>query len=606
MNKKQKKILFRIIISLVCFISLFILFEFVDSTYLKFILFLGLYLYIAYDIILKALKNLRNIRFLDENFLMIIASIGAFIIGAYEEAVAVILFYQVGELFQSYAVNKSRKSISELMQLRPDYANLLIGDEIKTVDPENVKIDDVILVKPGEKIPLDGVIISGNAHLDVKSLTGESLPKEVSVDDNVLSGSININGSLKIKVTKIFEDSTVAKILDLVENATTKKAKTENFITKFARFYTPIVVVLAILLAIIGGVITTNYLEWIYRACNFLVVSCPCALVISIPLSFFAGIATASKNGILIKGGSYLEKFDDIDTFIFDKTGTLTKGSFKVDHVYPTSNCDEILKLAAIAEHKSNHPIAKSIVSAYGKDIDLDYEITEKIGYGIVAKKDDVIYCGNKKLMDKYNIVCPNENNIGTLIYVALNNEFKGIIHVVDELKEESYNVIKELNKAKIKTIMLTGDNEETAKIVAEDLNLNGYKANLLPQDKVEVLEQYLATGKVCFIGDGINDSPVLMRADIGISMGVIGSDAAIEACDIVLMNDDLSNLLVAKKISKKTMRIVIQNIVFAIGIKVLVMILSALGLSNMWFAVFADVGVAIIAILNAFRAFRN
>lgn len=617
MTRKQKKNLIRIFITLILFIIIFTFDHIIDlnsiikndkiSFILPLSLYLLLYLFIAYDVLFKAIRNIINGQVFDENFLMVIATIGAFAIKSFDEAVAVILFYQVGEFFQSYAVGKSRKSISSLMDIRPDYANLLNGDDILTVEPEEVNIDDVIVVKPGEKIPLDGIIIEGVSTLDTKALTGESLPKEVNTGDDVISGCINITQTLKIRVTKAFYDSTVSKILDLVENASSQKSKAENFITKFAKYYTPIVVISAILLAVIPGILTGEYVKWIYRALNFLVVSCPCALVISIPLSFFSGIGAASKNGILIKGSNYLEKFNKVNTFVFDKTGTLTKGNFKVTKVIPEENRDLILELASIAELNSNHPIAKSILKEYGKKVDSKYMLTDVSGFGIIASlENDIIYCGNEKLMKTNNIEYDNITEIGTIVYVARNNKYIGAILICDEIKEEAYSVISDLNKMGNKTIMLTGDNEYIASSVAKSLGVSSYKSSLLPQNKVSEIEKILSLQKnkeyLSFVGDGINDAPVLMRSDIGISMGGVGSDAAIEASDIVLIDDNLKGISTAKKIAKKTMRIVLENIIFAITIKVLVLILSAIGYSNMWLGVFADVGVAVIAILNAMR----
>ena len=535
---------------------------------------------------------------------MCVATIGAYAIFAFSEAVAVLLFYQVGEYFQDYAVNKSRKSISSLMDIRPDYANLLVDNEFKVVDPEDVKIGDIILVKPGEKIPLDGIVVKGETSVDTKSLTGESMPRDLFVNDLVISGCVNITSQIEVKVEKEFYDSTASKILDLVENATSQKAKYENFITKFAKFYTPIVCFLAFLLFLIPGIITSDYKEWLYRALNFLVVSCPCALVISIPLSFFSGIGAASKHGILIKGSNYLEQFNKVNTFVFDKTGTLTKGNFKVTKIYPEELKDDIIKYAAIAEYNSSHPIARSIVEYFNNEIDSTYELTNISGKGIMAKKNnEVILCGNDKLLTDNNISFDIVDEVGTIVYVCKNNKYLGYILITDEIKEESSYVIKSLNEFS-KTIMLTGDNYKQASYVKEMLNLSDFKASLLPQNKVEELNQIKDnnSGLTCFIGDGMNDAPVLATANIGIAMGALGSDAAIEASDIVLMKDDLKGLITLKKIAKKTMRVVKENIIFALTIKIGVLILSALGITNMWIAVFADVGVAILAILNAMR----
>ena len=618
MSKKQKKKLIRIIISLVLFVILFILdlIFTLDSLIpnnkiswiLPFILYLSIYLIIGYDVLLKAIRNIFKGQIFDENFLMIIATIGAFGIKEYAEGVAVLLFYQIGEWFQDYAVKKSRKSISSLMDIRPDFANLRNSDgTYEIVDPDKVNVGDIILVKPGEKIPLDGIIINGESSLDTKALTGESIPVEVSTNSEVLSGSLNLTGTIEIKVTKTFYNSTVSKILDLVENAASKKSKSENFISKFARFYTPLVVFAALVLAISGGLITQDWLIWIKRALNFLVVSCPCALVISIPLSFFAGIGGASKNGILIKGSSFLEKLNKANIFVFDKTGTLTKGNFAITSIIPESKKDEILKYAAIAEANSNHPIALSIKEAYKKKVNTNYQLTNISGKGIIAKGKEVILCGNEKLLEENNIKYEKSNAIGTLIYVAVNDKFLGVICIADEIKEEAKDTINYLNTIGAKSIMLTGDNEKIASSVANELKLTYYKSSLLPQNKVEELEKILTNKNkndvVCFIGDGINDAPALMNSDIGISMGGVGSDAAIEASDIVIMNDNLSAISKAKKIAKKTLTIVNENIIFALGIKAIVLILSIFGLANMWLAIIADVGVSVLAILNAMRA---
>lgn len=627
MSKRDKKKLIRIIVSLILFFAIFITDKIVklDTVFngnlnwlFPFALYLIVYITIGYDVIYKAFANIFHGEFLDENFLMVVATFGAFGLAIYrgvnhldiegfDEACAVLLFYQVGEFFQSYATGKSRKSITSLMDIRPDYANLKTENGVEEVDPEEVKIDDIIVVNPGEKIPLDGKIIKGASTLDTKALTGESLPKEVLEGDEAISGTINLTSQLEIKVEKEFYDSTVSKILELVENATSQKSKAENFITKFARFYTPIVVGLAVLLAIIPSLITGEWSVWIYRALSFLVVSCPCALVISIPLSFFAGIGAASKYGILIKGTNYLEKFNKANTFIFDKTGTLTKGNFAIKNVYPIEKKDEILHLASIAECNSNHPIALSIINSYGKDFEKDYVLTNVAGEGIIAKKNgEKIYCGNEKLMENNNINFIKNEEVGTVVYVAKNDKFFGSIIIADEIKDGAKETIESLSKNGGKTIMLTGDNEKIAESVAESLKLTDYKASLLPQNKVEEIDKIFKEKKkedvICFVGDGINDAPSLMRSDIGIAMGGVGSDAAIEAADMVLMHDDLKDLIIAKKISKKTMRIAYENIIFSLAIKVLILILSAFGITNMWIAVFGDVGVAVIAILNAMR----
>ena len=627
MSKRDKKKLIRIIASLILFFVIFITDKIVklDTVFngnlnwlFPFALYLIVYITIGYDVIYKAFANIFHGEFLDENFLMVVATFGAFGLAIYrgvnhldiegfDEACAVLLFYQVGEFFQSYATGKSRKSITSLMDIRPDYANLKTENGVEEVDPEEVKIDDIIVVNPGEKIPLDGKIIKGASTLDTKALTGESLPKEVLEGDEAISGTINLTSQLEIKVEKEFYDSTVSKILELVENATSQKSKAENFITKFARFYTPIVVGLAVLLAIIPSLITGEWSVWIYRALSFLVVSCPCALVISIPLSFFAGIGAASKYGILIKGTNYLEKFNKANTFIFDKTGTLTKGNFAIKNVYPIEKKDEILHLASIAECNSNHPIALSIINSYGKDFEKDYVLTNVAGEGIIAEKNgEKIYCGNEKLMENNNINFIKNEEVGTVVYVAKNDKFFGSIIIADEIKDGAKKTIESLSKNGGKTIMLTGDNEKIAESVAESLKLTDYKASLLPQNKVEEIDKIFKEKKkedvICFVGDGINDAPSLMRSDIGIAMGGVGSDAAIEAADMVLMHDDLKDLIIAKKISKKTMRIAYENIIFSLAIKVLILILSAFGITNMWIAVFGDVGVAVIAILNAMR----
>ena len=608
----MKKRLIRIIISLILFITLFTIDKVVglddvvdmDFPILPFCLYLAIYILIGYDVVFKAIRNICHGQIFDENFLMCVATIGAYAIGAYEEAVAVLLFYQIGEYFQDYAVNKSRKSISSLMDIRPDYANLIKDGNIEVVDPEDVKVGDIIVIKPGEKVPLDGVITKGASSIDAKSLTGESLPVDLSEGMDIISGCVNLTSTIEVRVEKEFYDSTVSKILDLVENATSKKASYENFITKFAKFYTPIVCALALLLFLIPGIITGNYQEWLYRALNFLVVSCPCALVISIPLSFFSGIGAASKNGILIKGSNYLEQFNKVNTFVFDKTGTLTKGNFKVTKIYPENRKEEIIKFAAIAECNSSHPIALSILDYYNGEVDNSYVLTNVSGKGVMAINDsNTIICGNAKLLEDNNIEYDKANEVGTIIYVAINNKYLGYILISDEVKEESSYVINSLNSFS-KTIMLTGDNFKQAEYVKEMLNLSDFKANLLPQNKVEELNNIMSTstGLTCFIGDGINDAPVLATASIGIAMGALGSDAAIEASDIVLMKDDLKGLITLKKIAKKTMRVVIENIIFALTVKIGVLILSALGITNMWIAVFADVGVAILAILNAMR----
>lgn len=618
MTRKQKKNLIRIIISSVLFITLFIIdkvgvFSSFESSnkfawILRFSLYLIIYLIIGYDVLWKAIRNILHGQVFDENFLMCVATVGALGVKEFPEAVAVLLFYQIGEWFQNYAVGKSRKSITSLMDIRPDFASLKKDDgTFEIVDPSEVKVNDIIQVLPGEKIPLDGIIIKGNTTLDTKALTGESLPQEVKENDNVISGCVNLTSTIEVKVEKEFYDSTVSKILYLVETSSSQKSKSENFITKFAKYYTPIVVFSALFLAIIGGAVTSQWVEWITRALNFLVVSCPCALVISIPLSFFAGIGGASRYGILIKGSNYLEQFNKANIFVFDKTGTLTKGNFEVVKVYPEENKNEILKYATFAEQQSNHPIALSIKKAYQGEIDTSYSLENISGKGIKATSKNTILCGNEKLMDEYSISYTKANEVGTIVYVAIDNKFLGYLVIADEIKEEAKETISSLNSINAKTIMLTGDNEKIASNVAKELNLTEYKSSLLPQNKVEEVDKLLKNKKandiLCFVGDGINDAPVLMKSDIGIAMGGVGSDAAIEASDIVIMNDKLSNIVIAKKIAKKTITIVKENIIFALGIKILVLILSALGLASMWLAIVADVGVLILAVLNAMRS---
>lgn len=545
---------------------------------------------------------------------MSIATIGAFFIGEYPEGVAVMLFYQVGELFQSYAVGKSRKSIASLMDIRPDYANVKKGDELVKVDPDEVQIGDIIVIKAGEKIPLDGKVIEGSSMIDTSALTGESVPREVEVGSDILSGCININGVITAEVTKEFGESTVSKILDLVENASSKKSNSEQFITKFARYYTPVVVIIAVFLAIIPPLVIdgATFSDWIYRALAFLVVSCPCALVISIPLSFFGGIGGASKKGVLVKGSNYLEALAETEIVVFDKTGTLTKGVFNVQEIHPEGvSKEELLELTAHAESYSNHPISLSLKRAYSKEIDNGRisDVEEISGHGVIATVDGKkVMAGNIKLMKMMDIPYFKGELIGTIVHVAVNNKYIGYIVIADEVKEDSAQAIKELKAANIKqTVMLTGDNKSIGSKVAKELGLDKVYAELLPADKVEKLEELFSQkskkGKLAFVGDGINDAPVLARADIGIAMGGLGSDAAIEAADVVIMTDEPSKIATAMKISKKTLKISHQNIVFAIGIKIIVLILSAFGIATMWAAIFADVGVTIIAVLNAFRA---
>ena len=613
MTKKMKKKLIRIIISFILLVLAFILK--LDNVIINNILFIISYLIVGYDIILKALRNITRGKVFDENFLMTIATIGAFFIGEFPEAVAVMLFYQVGELFQSYAVDKSRKSVASLMDIRPDYANVYRNEEINKVNPNDVNIGEIILIKPGEKIPLDGIVVEGNSLLNTLALTGESMPKSVTEGDEVLSGCINNEGILKVKVTKKFGESTVSKILDLVENASSRKSKSENFISKFAKYYTPIVVIIAILLALIPPlVLDTNFKTWIYRALSFLVVSCPCALVISIPLSFFGGIGASSKIGVLVKGSNYLEALANAEIVVCDKTGTLTEGIFKVQKVNAIDySKEDLLKYTSYAENYSNHPIALSIKEAYGKDINekLVTKTKELKGKGVIAKVESKeVLVGNEKLMEEYNIDYIKSNDIGTVIYIAIDKKYAGSIIISDKIKEDAYKAVKEFRENNVKKIvMLTGDREEISKEVSKELKLDKYYAELLPQDKVKKVETLMKEksidGKLVFIGDGINDAPVLALSDIGVAMGGLGSDAAIEAADIVIMTDEPSKLANAIKISKKTMQIVKENIVFAITVKILVLLLSALGIATMWAAVFADVGVSVIAIINALRILR-
>ena len=611
----MKKRAIKIIISLILFIFAMVIK--LENEIINNIIFVISYLIVGFEILKKAIRNILRGKVFDENFLMSVATIGAFAIGEYPEAVAVMLFYQIGELFQSYAVDKSRKSIASLMDIRPDYANIYREGNIETVNPEEVKIGETIVIKPGEKIPLDGKIIEGKTTLDTKALTGESLPREVSEGDEVLSGCINLNGMIKIEVTKEFGESTVSKILDLVENASSKKSKSENFITKFAKYYTPTVVIIALILAIFPPLVIqgATFSDWIYRALSFLVVSCPCALVISIPLSFFGGIGGASKRGILIKGSNYLEALSNTEIAVFDKTGTLTKGVFEVQEVKPVDiSNEELLKIAAYAENYSNHPISKSIKQAYHKPIDEKEIINseELSGLGIVAKIGEKnVLVGNEKLMQEKQIEFEKCNKIGTILYIAIDGKYAGYILIADKIKDDTKQTIEELKKNDIKqTIMLTGDKKEVGESVAKEVGIDKVYTELLPTGKVQKVEELLKTkspkGKLVFVGDGINDAPVLTLADIGIAMGGLGADSAIEAADIVIMTDEPSKIINAIKLSKKTMRIVKENIVFAIFIKILVLVLTAFGLSTMWEAVFADVGVSIIAIINALRVLKG
>ena len=610
MKKRAIKILVALIIYIIAIAGNF------GNIWIKDALFIISYLIVGFSILKKAIRNIFRGKVFDENFLMSVATLGAFGVGEFPEAVAVMLFYQIGELFQSYAVDKSRKSISSLMDIRPDYANVLRDGKEEKVDPDEVKIGEIIVVKPGEKIPLDGTIIEGKTMLDTKALTGESVPVEAKENGEVLSGSINESGKILVKVSKEYGESTVSKILDLVENASSKKSKSENFITKFAKYYTPTVVIIAVILAIVPPFIFkgTSFTEWIYRALSFLVVSCPCALVISIPLSFFGGIGGASKMGILIKGSNYLEALASTEIAVFDKTGTLTKGVFEVQKI-ETNNIskDELLEIAAYAENYSNHPIAKSIKNAYKKEIDTNRikDIKEISGHGIsVTIYDKNVLIGNEKLMEENKIQYTKSEDVGTILYIAINNEYKGLIIISDEIKEDALGLMKNLRNLGVKkTVMLTGDKKTVGEDVGEKLGLDEVYTELLPDGKVEKVESLMREktekGKLVFVGDGINDSPVLAMSDIGIAMGALGSDAAIEAADVVIMTDEPSKIADSIGLSRKTMKIVKENIVFAIFIKVLVLVLTAIGLSTMWEAVFADVGVSIIAIINALRMLK-
>ena len=617
MSKKLKKRLIRIltggfVFALVTFLNVY----FELPVYVLLPGYLIAYFITGGDIVKKALTNIIKGQIFDENFLMVLATVGAFLIKEYPEAVAVMLFYQVGEWFQSFAVNKSRKSITALMDMKPDFANVIRSEGILCVDPAEVEVDEMILVKPGEKIPLDGVVIKGASSVDTKALTGESLPREVFEGEKVMSGCINISGVLEVKVYSKYGESTVAKILDLVENANSKKAESEDFISKFAKYYTPVVVILAVLLALVPTLFFGEpFTKWVYRAFSFLVISCPCALVISIPLSFFGGIGGASKVGVLIKGSNYLEALSKTETLLLDKTGTLTKGNFVIQEIIPNPSAniseEELLELAFYAESYSNHPISKSLESRYKKErVEGRVELAEEIaGYGISAVVDGQrIFVGSARLMERQNIKITNVIKSGTILHIATEQEYLGYILIADEIREDALLAIRGIQKMGIgKIVMLTGDNQVIAKKVADELGIKEVYAELLPGDKVEVVERLFQSksseGKLVFVGDGMNDAPVLARADIGIAMGGLGSDAAIEAADIVIMTDEPSKIATAIMISKKTLGIVKQNIVFAIGIKVLVLILAAVGIANMWLAVFADVGVAVIAILNAMRA---
>ena len=614
MNKKMKEKLYRIICSSILLIIAVILKN--VNNIISIILFGVSYLVIGYDILLKAIKNIKRGKVFDENFLMAVATIGAICINELAEAVTVMLFYQIGELFQDYAVNKSRKSIAELMDIRPDYANVIREDKHIKINPTLVKVGEIILVKPGEKIPLDGIVVEGTSMLNTLALTGESVPRRVSVNDEVLSGCINNDGILKIKVTKNFNNSTVSKILDLVENASSRKSNSENFISKFAKYYTPTVVIIAVILAIFPPLILNqSFSIWIYKALSFLVVSCPCALVVSIPLSFFAGLGSSSQIGVLVKGSNYLEALSNVNVIVCDKTGTLTEGVFEVQEISPVDiSKDELLMYATYAESFSNHPISLSLKNSYNKKLNTKKIIDTKeiSGKGVYAKiegKD--ILVGNEKLMNEYKIKFKKSNFIGTIIYVAIDNKYAGYIGISDKIKDDSYKAIKLFKDNDVnKIIMLTGDKDEISKNVYNELKLDGYYSELLPQDKVKIVEDLIKEksneDKLLFIGDGINDAPVLALSDIGVAMGGLGSDAAIEAADVVIMTDEPSKIASVINISKKTMKIVKENIIFAISVKVIVLILSMLGIATMWSAVFSDVGVSVLAILNALRILKK
>lgn len=608
MNKKLKNLLIKIIISSIIFIIAILS---PINLYAKLSLYILSYLIVGYEILEKSFKNILSGEIFDENFLMVLASFVAFFLGEYTEAIAIILFYQIGEFFQSYAVNNSRKSISKLVNIKADYANIEKNGKIEKVNPEEININDIIIIKPGERVPLDGIIVEGQSNIDTSALTGESMPQSVEIKDKILSGCINLSNILKVKVSKKYTESTASKILDLIENATNKKAKVEHFITKFAKIYTPIVVGLAVLIATLPPfILNEEFSKWIYRSMVFLVVSCPCALVISVPLSFFAGIGLASKYGILVKGGNFLELLSKVKYFVFDKTGTLTRGKFEVSEIHNINITEEeFLKYASYAEYYSNHPIAKSIKNKYNKDIELNKikDIKEIQGKGIEAKIDnDLIYIGNEKIMQKFNINFEIINKIGTIVYMAINNKYVGYLVIADQIKSNAKKAIQDLYKIGIqKTIMLTGDKKSVAENVATQLNLSEFHSELLPADKIEKLENIMENNKnikVSFVGDGINDAPALARADIGVAMGNIGSDVAIESADIVIINDNLESLAKSIKISKRTINIAKENIYFSIGIKIIVLLLGTIGYASIWGAVFADVGVCLIAILNSLR----
>ncbi|MDD3338603.1 MAG: heavy metal translocating P-type ATPase [Lachnospiraceae bacterium] len=618
MTKKQKKVLYRIIIALTLLIGL--AFAPVEG-WVKLVLYLIPYLIIGYDILRKAILGIIHGEVFDENFLMAVATVGAMCLGEYQEGAAVMLFYQIGELFQSYAVGKSRKNITALMDIRPDYANIEVDGRLEQVDPDDVELGSIIVVQPGEKVPLDGVVYEGTSTLNTSALTGESVPRDIQTGDEIISGCVNLSGMIKVRTTKIFEESTVSKILDLVENSSMKKSRSENFITKFARYYTPFVCYAALALALLPPIANMimgsggNWGQWISRALTFLVISCPCALVISIPLSFFGGIGGASARGILVKGSTYLEILSQSKYVVFDKTGTLTKGVFQVTEIRPTGiSADELLQYAAYVESYSTHPISKSLKDAYGKEIDNTkvVNVEEISGHGVSATVDGHdVHAGNLKLMTQLGIHAVDPEAAGTVIHLAVDKNYRGYILVSDVIKESAAEAIRGLKSAGVKkTIMLTGDSRKVADIVAAKLGLDEVHSELLPGDKVakieELLDQKDAKEKLAFVGDGINDAPVLSRADIGIAMGAMGSDAAIEAADIVLMDDDPAKIALAMKISRKTLRIVYQNIVFALAVKLVCLVLGALGIANMWVAIFADVGVMVIAVLNATRALKT
>ena len=620
MTKKQKKMLYRIIVTFLLFAVLMVCEHTGQmdgwNKIVLFVIYLVPYLVIGYDIVYKAARNISHGQVFDENFLMMIATFGAFGVGEYSEAVAVMLFYQVGELFQGYAVGKSRQSISDMMDICPEYANIEEDGVLKQVDPDDVEVGSIIVVKPGERIPLDGIVVEGESLIDTAALTGESVPRSAKAGDEIISGCVNGSGTLKVKTTKEFDDSTVAKILELVENASSKKAKVENFITRFAKYYTPVVTIGAVILAILPPLILGGgWAEWIQRACIFLVISCPCALVISVPLGFFGGIGAASKIGVLVKGSNYLEAVAEMTTIVFDKTGTLTKGEFKVtDVITGNGSKEELIELAALGEGYSNHPIANSIREAYGKELDLNRVTnTEEIaGHGIKAVIDGkTVLLGNEKLMKSESIFYTPCKSMGTVVYVACNGVFEGAVVISDTIKDGAKEAIHDMKQVGVRhMVMLTGDRKEAAETVAQTLGIDEVHAELLPGGKVEQVEALLKAEKqkerLAFVGDGINDAPVLTRADIGIAMGSMGSDAAIEAADIVLMDDDVTKIASVVRIARKTLRIVKQNIVFALAIKALVLILGALGMANMWEAVFADVGVSVIAILNSMRTLNE